>query len=118
MVKLNLEAVPVVSVGRDGAERGVALGAYACAWLLFAVDDQAAHDVFLILTAVYEALPVVHNDVYGVDGRGIKEPRLISERDTAVPGLEAQRRSTYGKRRYQQRKDQRCDADAVKSFAG
>ena len=118
VVELYLEAVPVVAVGRDGAEGGVALGAYARAGLLLAVYYEVAHDVFLVLAAGDEVLPVVHDDVYGVDLGGVEKPLLIAERDAAGGGREAQRRRAEGQGRDEHGQRQRRYADAVELLAG
>ena len=118
MVELDLEAVPVIAVGGNGAERGVALGAYARAGLLLAVYNEVAQDVFLDLAACDEALPVVHDDVDGVDDRGVEKPLLVAEHDAAGGRLIAQSRRTESQGRYEYGERQGRSADAVQIAAG
>lgn len=78
VVKLDLEAVAVIAVVGHLGERGISLGPDSYVFVGLIVDHQGAEDVLLIGAGVQKALPVVHNDVNGVDPAGVKEALFVS----------------------------------------
>ena len=78
VVKLDLEAVTVIAVAGHLGERGVSLGSDGYVFVGLIVDHQGAEDVFLIDAGVQKTLPVVHNDINGVDPAGVKEALFVS----------------------------------------
>ena len=68
MVKLHLEAVPVVVILGHGAQRRIPLGADAHGALAFAVDLNRAGAIFLIGAGGDKCVPVVHLNIDAVDG--------------------------------------------------
>ena len=67
VVKLNFKAVSVVSIAGHLGQRGIALGPDGYVVIALVVDDHRAQFVLLVGTALQEPLPIIHNDVDGVD---------------------------------------------------
>ena len=74
MIEFDLEAVAVVAVVCDPAQRGVALCADSDVFVAFAVNDNRAGGVFLAFAVLDEAVPIVRNDVNGVYIRRVEKP--------------------------------------------
>ena len=67
VVKLNFKAVSVVSIAGHLGQRGIALGPDGYVVIALVVDDHRAQFVLLVGTALQDPLPIIHNDVDGVD---------------------------------------------------
>ena len=76
-----------------------------------AVDDHSAGSILLIFTGVKKAVPIVHDDINGVDPAGIEEPVLIAH--GLSRGLEAQGLSGEKEEGQHQGQRQSGTADAV-----
>ena len=111
LVELQLETVPVAAHGGHAAQRGVALGADAHGAAGLAVDDHGAHGVFLILAGVDESLPIVHDDVDGVDPVGVEQTGLVPHGGGG--GLDAKGRAVHKDDAQEQGKQRGRGTDAV-----
>ena len=67
VVELNLEAVTLTLHRPDTRKRGVALGTYRHVSVRLTVNDHGTGRIFLVLAGLDKAVPIVHNDVKGVN---------------------------------------------------
>ena len=116
VVELQLEAVAVAVHGGNHGERGVSLGPDGGVLIGFAVDDDRALGVFLVLTGLQEPVPVIHNDVDGVDLLRIEKPGLIAHNRRGGP--DAQGFAVHEPECKQQTEDQGGGAEFVYVFVG
>ena len=78
MVALNFKAIPVVPVICHLCQGSVSFGADGNIFIGFVVDDKITKNVFFVGTTFQETLPVIHDNVNGMDAAGVKETALIS----------------------------------------
>ena len=116
VVELQLEAVAVAVHGGNHGERGVSLGPDGGVLIGFAVDDDRALGVFLVLTGLQETVPAVHDDIDGVDLLRIEKPGLIAHNRRGGP--DAQGFAVHEPECKQQTEDQGGGAEFVYVFVG
>ena len=80
LVKLHLEGVTIIAIGRHGGQRSVALAADAYILVGFAVDHQMADGVHLAGTGIQEGIPVIDHDVDGMHTGLVEQTGFISHR--------------------------------------
>ena len=81
-----------------------------------AVDDHGALGVLLVFAGLQESLPVVHDDVEGVDPPRVEQPGLIAHDGGGGP--DAQGLAIHEPGGQQQAEDQGGGADPVNVFVG
>ena len=116
VVKLDLEAVAVVAVVFHLGQGGVALGPDGHVGVGLPVDDHGAVGVLLAGAGLQESVPVVHNDVKGMDRSGVEEPVLVSHGRGG--GLDAQTLPVHEDHRQEHRQGHGPAADPVDILVG
>ncbi len=72
VVKLHFETISVVAIAGHLGQRGISFGPDGHILIALVVDDQVTQDVLLVGAALQEPLPVVHDNVNGMDPGGIE----------------------------------------------
>ena len=78
MIKFDFETVPLGSPCRDRRQGGVTLAATTDIADHFAVDHHIAHGIDLALRSGQEGVPVIDDDIDGVDTAVVKQPILVA----------------------------------------
>ena len=116
VVKLDLEAVAVVAVVFHLGQRGVALGPDGHVGVGLPVDDHGAVGVLLAGAGLQESVPVIHDDVQGMDRAGVEESVLVSHGRGG--GLDAQALPVHEDHRQEHRQGHGPAADPVDILVG
>ena len=115
MVELDFEAVPLAAQRGDRGQRSVSLGPDPHIFVNFPVDHYGGIGVLLAGGIGDESIPVIHDNIHGMNLCVVKQPGLISHRmchrlQSQIPAIHKQDCNA-------QDQDRGCPCDLVKMFA-